>query len=129
MFLLTFPFHLSPLLYQSMIPDFSHQRPDPKPKKSVEAFPLALLGFGLGPSAEEHTPSLDKQATYSWRFMSIYLSLQNPQHSFSKPLGGFSPLFLWVSYPLHHSLSLLGRKKKRLLSRQNWSSGQLCSQP
>lgn len=51
---LTFPFHLSPVLYQTMIPDFFHQRPDPKNKKSVEAFLPALLGFGLGPSEKEH---------------------------------------------------------------------------
>lgn len=69
------------------VPDFHHQKPDPKNQEFREAFPPAWLEVGLGPL----TLSVDKWATCSWQFMS---SLQNPQHSFSKPQDGLSALSL-----------------------------------
>lgn len=74
------------------------------------SFPTSFTGVWIR-TLRKGTLSLDKQATYSWQFMSIYLNLQNAQHSFSKPLDGFSPLILCISYPLPF-VSCRRKKKK-----------------
>jgi len=109
---LTLPFHFSPVLYQSMIPDFSYQRPDPKHKKSAEALPPALLGFGLGPSEEERTQSLDKWPLTLGSFCQHILVSKTDNISFPNLL--MDSLFSFSGFPiLCHSLPLLGEEKKK----------------